>query len=164
MSATTALTSAFQRSARIGMVLTFVSAVAVGFTGHALAQVMTQEQPMKMAAAEALWNTESPAGFSLFAVGDVGTETGKNSFNVTVPHALSILATNTWDGQVQGINDLQKQYIAKYGPGDYRPDSATGHAGVDESRDARTWSCGAPAVGRYVARRDEHLRDLGQKR
>jgi hypothetical protein len=40
---------------------------------------------------------------------------------VTIPHALSVLATNTWDGEVKGINDVQAQEAATYGPGSYTP-------------------------------------------
>ncbi len=40
---------------------------------------------------------------------------------MTIPHALSVLATNTWDGEVQGIDDVQAQETAAYGPGSYTP-------------------------------------------
>src|SRR6266540_3315513 len=107
----------FASSARIALVVSFVSAVA--FVGHAQAQVMTRQQPTKMAAAEALWSDEAPAGFSLFAVGDV--EHGRNHVNLVVPHALSILATNTLNGEVKGINDVQAEEVARFGPGNYLP-------------------------------------------
>jgi cytochrome d ubiquinol oxidase subunit I len=109
----------FARSARIALVVSFVSAVAVAFVGHAQAQVMTRQQPTKMAAAEALWSDEAPTGFSLFAVGDV--EHGRNHVNLVVPHALSILATNTLNGEVKGINDVQAEEVARFGPGNYLP-------------------------------------------
>lgn len=109
----------FRRSATMALVVGFTTSMLVALTGHTQAQVMTDQQPMKMAAAEALWETESPAGFSLFAVGD--RENGRNRVNIVVPHGLSILATNTFDGEVRGINDLQAEYERTYGPGDYRP-------------------------------------------
>jgi cytochrome d ubiquinol oxidase subunit I len=34
---------------------------------------------------------------------------------------LTLLAYNQWEGTVQGINDLQAQYAAEYGPGNYVP-------------------------------------------
>lgn len=109
----------FGRSARIAMVVCFMSAVLIAFVGHLQAQVMTGQQPMKMAAAEALYHTESGAGFSLFAIGD---PSGKHLYlNVTLPHMLSVLATNTWDGTVQGITDVQAQEQQQFGPGDYTP-------------------------------------------
>lgn len=109
----------FTRSARIGLVVAGVATLGVAFVGHTQAQMMTEQQPMKMAAAEALWDTEAPAGFSLFAVGDV--EDGRNHVNVVVPRALSVLATNTLDGEVRGINDVQTAYQDRFGPGDYIP-------------------------------------------
>lgn len=83
---------------------------------------------MKMAAAEALYDTEQPASFSWFTV---GTPDGKEEkWAITTPHLLSFLATGTWDGEVQGINDLREKYQETYGkdpgagyysPGDYTP-------------------------------------------
>ncbi|MGZ8612891.1 MAG: cytochrome ubiquinol oxidase subunit I, partial [Actinomycetota bacterium] len=109
----------FRRSITIALVLTLFASVGVAFTGHLQAQLMTKQQPMKMAAAEALWETEEGAGFSLFAIGDV--ENGRNHVNVQLPNLLSVLSTNTWDGEVRGINDIQAEYEQTYGPGSYVP-------------------------------------------
>ncbi|GAT67066.1 cytochrome BD ubiquinol oxidase subunit I [Planomonospora sphaerica] len=109
----------FRASARIAMAVTLVASAGVALSGHWQAQVMTEQQPMKMAAAEALWEDEKSAGFSLFAVGDV--ENGRNHVNIQIPYGLSLLATNTLDGEVEGINDVQARYEALYGPGDYTP-------------------------------------------
>jgi cytochrome d ubiquinol oxidase subunit I len=109
----------FRRSATIALVVGFIASIGVVFSGHTQAQIMTSVQPMKMAAAEALYQTETGAEFSLFAI---GTPDGKHLIlDVTVPHLLSVLATNTWDGKVLGINDVQAQEQAMYGPGDYTP-------------------------------------------
>ena len=40
---------------------------------------------------------------------------------IEVPHLLSILATLRWDGEVVGLNELQAQDEAEYGPGNYVP-------------------------------------------
>ena len=40
---------------------------------------------------------------------------------IEIPHLLSLLATDTWNGQVQGLNELNAQYQQQYGPGDYVP-------------------------------------------
>jgi cytochrome d ubiquinol oxidase subunit I len=80
---------------------------------------MTAQQPMKMAAAEALYRTEQPAAFSIFTVGTL--DGGREVFSVKVPRVLSFLATGHFDGKVQGVNDVQAAERAKYGPGDYRP-------------------------------------------
>jgi len=112
-------TELFTKGAALGSVLALTAGLGVAFTGHTQGQIMTEIQPMKMAAAEALWETEAPASFSLFAVGDV--ENGRNHINITIPRALSVLATNSLDGEVLGINDVQAQYEEEYGPGNYIP-------------------------------------------
>jgi cytochrome bd ubiquinol oxidase subunit I len=112
-------TDLFLRSTSIALVVVLVASVGVAFSGHWQAQQMTRYEPMKMASAEALWDTEHGPGFSLFAVGDV--ENGRNHVNIQLPHMLSVLATNRWNGTVDGINDLQARYRREYGPGSYVP-------------------------------------------
>jgi cytochrome d ubiquinol oxidase subunit I len=110
---------AFARSFRIGAVYAFAATVAVMVVGHTQAQYMTRVQPMKMAAAEALWENADPAPMSLFTWGD---EPGrKDVFAVKVPALLSFLAYNRFEGEVRGIKDIEAEYAAKYGPGDYAP-------------------------------------------
>jgi len=109
----------FRTSAKLAMVVTLVASVGVMASGHWQGQIMTEQQPMKMAAAEALWEDETSAGFSIFAVGDV--QNGRNHINIQIPYGLSFLATNTLDGKVEGINDIQARYEQIYGPGDYKP-------------------------------------------
>lgn len=103
----------------IGLGVLIVSAVGVTVVGHIQGQVMTDQQPMKMAAAEALWNTRDHASFSLFAYANV--EEGKNKIDIAIPDGLSILATNSPSGTVQGINDVQRAESAAFGPGSYIP-------------------------------------------
>ncbi|MDQ2748908.1 MAG: cytochrome ubiquinol oxidase subunit I [Actinomycetota bacterium] len=101
----------------IGVLL--ASVVGVTVVGHIQGQIMTDQQPMKMAAAEALWDTKSNAPFSLFAYGDVSK--GRNKINIAVPDGLSILAKNRPGATVDGVNDVQAAEAAKYGPGSYVP-------------------------------------------
>jgi cytochrome bd ubiquinol oxidase subunit I len=100
---------------------TLAAGLATALIGHAQGQLMTKEQPMKMAAAEALYQTESGAHFSLFALGPWQRHPDANVANIAIPHALSILADNSWNGTVEGINDIEAQYEKQYGPGDYKP-------------------------------------------
>ena len=76
---------------------------------------------MKMSAAEALFETEGPAAFSVFATGDLTRDPGETNRNLKIPHVLSLLATRTWNGTVVGINELERRDVAKYGPGEYVP-------------------------------------------
>ncbi len=111
----------FRRSATLALVVVFVGALATATVGHFQAQLMTTQQPMKMAAAEALYTSQSGAPFSAFAVAPFEATPERLTLNVEIPKGLSLLATNTPNGRVEGINDLQAEYVARYGPGDYRP-------------------------------------------
>jgi cytochrome bd ubiquinol oxidase subunit I len=112
--------SAFRSALNAGVVTTVISAVFMFVTGDIQGKLFTQHyQPMKMAAAEALYNTAQPAPFSLFTIGSLD---GKHAiFSLDLPRLLSFLGTGNWDRKVQGINDLQAQYAAQYGPGSYTP-------------------------------------------
>jgi cytochrome d ubiquinol oxidase subunit I len=109
----------FRPSLKMALVVTFVAALGVAVTGDLQGKVMTAQQPMKMAAAEALYRTEQPASFSIFTIGTL--DGGREVFSVKVPRVLSFLATGHFDGKVQGVNDVQAAERAEYGPGDYRP-------------------------------------------
>jgi cytochrome d ubiquinol oxidase subunit I len=118
----------YRRAVRSGAIVLLVAGLGVAVSGDAQGKVMTDVQPMKMAAAEALYETESPASFSLFTIGTL--DGSKETFSIKVPGLLSFLATGSFDGKVEGINPLSKEYQAKYGqdpnqpyysPGDYTP-------------------------------------------
>jgi cytochrome d ubiquinol oxidase subunit I len=70
---------------------------------------------MKMASAEALCHTEEPAGFSVFAIGDVSSPDCENVKSITVPALLSFLAKGDFTSPVTGVQDLVEQYQEKYG-------------------------------------------------
>jgi cytochrome d ubiquinol oxidase subunit I len=110
---------AFRAAAKVGAVTLLVSGIAVAITGDMQGKIMTDQQPMKMAAAEALYNTEQPASFSIFTIGTL--DGSQEVFSIRIPNVLSFLATGTFDGRVEGINDIQSQYQTTYGPGDYTP-------------------------------------------
>lgn len=109
----------FKSSFRMGTVYAVIGAVMVMLVGHSQAQYMIKIQPMKMAAAEALWDSEDPAAMSLFTIGN--EKHRKDVFAIRVPGLLSFLAYNKFEGEVKGINNLQAESEAKYGPGNYVP-------------------------------------------
>jgi cytochrome d ubiquinol oxidase subunit I len=106
---------------RYGLWTMVVAGVLTVATGDQLGLAMVQTQPMKMAAAEALYRTSTGADAS-FSIFTLGTPDGVHElFSIRVPYLLSFLSTHTLDGTVEGITDLQAQYVQLYGPGDYTP-------------------------------------------
>ncbi|MET0524931.1 MAG: cytochrome ubiquinol oxidase subunit I [Nocardioides sp.] len=118
----------YRQALRTGAVIVLVSGVGVAVSGDVQGKIMTEVQPMKMAAAEALYEDEAPADFSILTIGSL--DGSEEVFSIKVPNLLSFLATGTTDGEVKGINPLREQYIETYGqdpgekyysPGDYTP-------------------------------------------
>jgi cytochrome d ubiquinol oxidase subunit I len=110
----------FERSARLSLVVLIPATLFALFVGSELGVVETTYQPMKIAASEANWNTCQPCSFSVFQIGG-GNRDETPTKIIQIPHLLSLLATNHWNGRVQGLNQLQAQYQKTYGPGDYVP-------------------------------------------
>ena len=115
----------FRHAAKLALiVLVPVSVVNLGVGSH-LGVVITDYQPMKIAATEAQWETCQPCAFSLFQIGGFSKDDQTPSFDIAIPHLLSLLATDSWNGEVQGMNEIQAQYEQQYGPGNYSPPSRT---------------------------------------
>ncbi|GAA0471926.1 cytochrome ubiquinol oxidase subunit I [Paractinoplanes deccanensis] len=106
----------FRIMARLGAWMTLAGGALTALTGDHLGKVMTEVQPMKMAAAEALYETTKGAPFSIFTSGPP-----LPSFSLDIPWLLSILAKGNPNATVQGIDELQAQYAAQFGPGNYTP-------------------------------------------
>ena len=104
---------------KLGLVTMLISFVAITVSGDAIGKVMTEQQPMKMAAAEALYETTDSAPFSLLTIGTL--DGSRPVFQIDVPSVLSFLATGDFSSTVQGVNDLQAKYELEFGPGDYTP-------------------------------------------
>ena len=112
---------AFRRAAVISLAVLLPATVLTLFVGSELGVVEETYQPMKIAAAEALWNTcPSHCSFSVVQVGGGNNDQTPTQI-INIPDLLSILATNHVDGTVQGLNNLNAQYQEEYGPGNYVP-------------------------------------------
>jgi len=109
----------FRPSFQWAAVYALIGAILVGVIGHFQGQFLVQHQPLKMAAAEALWETEQPAAFALVAAIDEGAQS--NPFEIKIPGVLSFLSYNNFSGEVKGIKQLQEEAVAQYGAGDYIP-------------------------------------------
>lgn len=106
-------------TAKVGLVTVIITFALVAISGDWTARIMTEQQPMKMAAAEALYETTESAPFSLLTIGTL--DQSRPVFQIDIPGVLSFMSTGDVNGVVEGINDLQAQYEQEYGPGDYTP-------------------------------------------
>lgn len=104
---------------KLGLVTVIISFLLVSVTGDWSARIMTTQQPMKMAAAEALYETSDNAPFSFFTIGTL--DGSRSVFQIGLPGLLSFMSTGNVNGTVEGINNLQAEYEKKYGAGDYTP-------------------------------------------
>jgi len=110
----------FTRSARLALVVLVPAILFTLLVGDELGVVEGRYQPMKIAAAEAQWTTCQPCSFSLFQIGGGNNDQTPTQI-IAIPHLLSLLATNHWNGQVVGLDPLQSQYSKQYGAGNYVP-------------------------------------------
>ena len=112
----------FRGAAKLAIIVVLpVSIIQLGW-GSEFGVAVTDAQPMKIAATEALWDTEQSASFSLFQIGGFSAEDPTPSYDIEIPGLLSFLATNSFHGTVVGINRLQAQAEQQYGAGNYVPD------------------------------------------
>lgn len=105
----------WRASVRLGAWAGVVAFAGLAVSGDLQGKLMFEQQPMKMASAEALCHTEEPAGFSIFAIGDVSSPDCENVKSITVPALLSFLAHGDFNSKVTGVQDLVEQYQEKYG-------------------------------------------------
>jgi cytochrome bd ubiquinol oxidase subunit I len=142
----------FRRAAALALVIA-VPVTFVNLTvGSRFGIAVTSAQGMKIAASEALWNTEQPAGFSLFQIGGFSQDDQKPSFVVQVPRLLSFLATGSFKGEVQGLNQLQQQESKQYGKGNYMPPVRTAYWAMRIMAYLGTLMFAVAAVGAWLYR------------
>lgn len=110
----------FKKSFKLGIVVALISSFLVAIFGHQQAQYLVHTQPMKMAAAESLWERSSdPAPWTVIAAIDPDKQ--ENKMEVKIPYLLSFLSYSKFSGDVKGMKELQAEYEQTYGPGDYIP-------------------------------------------
>ena len=102
------------RSLRIGAVVAVLAFGGVALSGDLQAKLMFDQQPMKMAAAEAA--CKDGTSFSILAIGDVGARSCDDVIGlIEVPGILSFLAHGDFDTEIKGVNTLVPEYQEKYG-------------------------------------------------
>jgi cytochrome d ubiquinol oxidase subunit I len=118
----------YRKAAAIGAVAVLLGGLGTIVTGDLQGKIMTDVQPMKMAAAEALYESVPEGEGAPFSIITVGTLDGSEEvWAVTVPKLLSYLSTGSFEGGVEGIDDLNAEYQLTYtgaeltAVDDYRP-------------------------------------------
>jgi cytochrome d ubiquinol oxidase subunit I len=92
---------------RMGLGLALVLAPAQLVIGDFHGLVTEREQPAKIAAIEAHWDSDEVAPLELFAWPDPATET--DDYSVALPHVGSLIITHDWDGKFTGLKSFAPQ-------------------------------------------------------
>lgn len=96
-----------KRSFAVAAAFGLAASLSVVVLGDESGYLASQNQKMKMAAMEAMWETEkAPAALTLFGLPDMKTH--QTHFEIKVPYLLGLIATRSFNEPVQGINDLVK--------------------------------------------------------
>ena len=111
----------YRTALRFGAVVMLLSGIAVAGTGDAQGRALVADQPIKMAAAEGVCDTASGVSFSILALPSLSGDCQDMTHVLEVPKLASFLFTHDFNGKIEGVNELQAQYEAKFGPGDYSP-------------------------------------------
>ena len=111
----------YRPAAILGCWVALIASVGLFFTGDHQGKLMFKQQPMKMASAESLCDTETDPDFSILTVGRQN-----NCDHLTrviqVPYVLPFLADSRFsDVTLQGVRNIQHDYEHKFGPNDFRP-------------------------------------------
>ena len=111
----------FRRAVKLALIVAIPVTLLQLSVGNRFGEDVTAQQGMKIAASEAQWNTCQPCGFSLFQIGGFSAQNPTPTFAITIPRLLSWMGTGSFDGRIQGLDQLQAQEQARYGPGNYMP-------------------------------------------
>ena len=113
--------SIYRPATILGCWVALAATVALLFSGDAQGKLMFHQQPMKMASAESLCDTQTDPEFSILTV---GRQNNCDSLTrvIEVPYVLPFLAKGRFhDVTLQGVRDIQRDDQQRFGVGDYRP-------------------------------------------
>jgi len=106
--------SVWIRSLRIGAMVAIVGFGGVAVTGDLQAKLMFEQQPLKMAAAEAA--CQDGTSFSVLSIGNLGSQNCDDVAGIIeIPGLLSFLAHGDFTTEIKGVNTLIPEYQAAYG-------------------------------------------------
>ncbi|TVT53640.1 MAG: cytochrome bd-I ubiquinol oxidase subunit CydA [Azoarcus sp. PHD] len=94
-----------KRSFRIAAAFGFASVCSVIVLGDESGYALGEAQQTKLAAMEAMWETEpAPASFNIIAIPN--QEEMKNDFAVHIPWVMGIIGTRSFDKELPGIKEI----------------------------------------------------------
>ncbi|BFO55229.1 cytochrome ubiquinol oxidase subunit I [Acidovorax sacchari] len=97
-----------RRSMTVAASFGLAASLSVVVLGDESGYATSEHQKMKLAAVEAMWDTE-PAPASFTAIGWPDQEARKTHYAVHIPWVMGLIGTRSLDTQIPGINDLVKQ-------------------------------------------------------
>lgn len=105
-----------KRSIAVAASFGLASALSVVVLGDESGYTASENQKMKLAAMEAMWETEpAPAGFTVFGIPSMTDHT--THAEIKIPWVLGLIATRSLTEQVPGINQLVEESKAKIASG-----------------------------------------------
>jgi cytochrome bd ubiquinol oxidase subunit I len=114
-------TDLFLKAAKLALIIAVPVTLLQLVVGNRFGEAVTSAQGMKIATSEAQWQTCQPCGFSLIQFGGFSASDPTPSFSITVPRVLSYMATGSFSGKVEGIDEIQAQEQHDFGRGNYIP-------------------------------------------
>lgn len=94
-----------KRSFQVAAAFGFASVCSVIVLGDESGYTVNIAQQTKMAAIEAMWETEpAPASFNLIA--KINEKEGKNDWAIQIPYMMGIIGTRSLDKEILGIHDI----------------------------------------------------------
>ena len=101
-----------KRSIRIASAFGLASALSVVVLGDESGYAVGEHQQAKLAAMEAMWETEpAPAGFNLIAIPNEAEQ--KNDFSIHIPYLMGLIATRSTDEVLPGIKEIREKNVAR---------------------------------------------------
>ena len=97
-----------RRSFAVAAAFGLLSALSVVVLGDESGYAANENQKMKLAAIEAMWETEAaPADFTAFGIPN--QDDRENHYEVRIPFMMGLIATRSFDQEITGIMDLVKR-------------------------------------------------------
>jgi cytochrome d ubiquinol oxidase subunit I len=105
-----------KRSMTVAASFGLAAALSVVVLGDESGYAVSENQKMKMAAIEAMWETEpAPASFTVFGIPDVENRT--THYALQIPWVMGLIGTRSIDKPIPGINNLVEETKGKIGNG-----------------------------------------------